>query len=212
MFREFTAAVEQKQVAQQDAEKARFLVEKAEFVKKAAVIQVPALVSYFRILALTFLMSGWGRHRSRRVACQCFCQGDVNVIHFHKGQEKKTFTRLIHFVYPNPANTHSLESNIHHHNQTNSDWQNPATGGRGFDRAATNWGGGGHCQQHGAVKKRCLSATGGYFVCGCIASWVMWIISGSANPFGAPQPIRTYFTHHLASSPRLNINILVQQI
>merc|ERR1712113_987371 len=37
--REFTAAVEQKQVAQQDAEKARFLVEKAEFVKKAAVIQ-----------------------------------------------------------------------------------------------------------------------------------------------------------------------------
>ena len=44
MFREFTAAVEQKQVAQQDAEKARFLVEKAEFVKKAAVIQVPRLV------------------------------------------------------------------------------------------------------------------------------------------------------------------------
>ena len=56
MFREFTAAVEQKQVAQQDAEKARFLVEKAEFVKKAAVIQVP--VSYSRTLALTFLMSG----------------------------------------------------------------------------------------------------------------------------------------------------------
>ena len=58
MFREFTAAVEQKQVAQQDAEKARFLVEKAEFVKKAAVIQVPALVSYSRTLALTFLLSG----------------------------------------------------------------------------------------------------------------------------------------------------------
>ena len=45
MSREFTAAVEQKQVAQQDAEKARFLVEKAEFVKKAAVIQVLILVS-----------------------------------------------------------------------------------------------------------------------------------------------------------------------
>ena len=58
MSREFTAAVEQKQVAQQDAEKARFLVEKAEFVKKAAVIQVPALISYSRTLALTFLMSG----------------------------------------------------------------------------------------------------------------------------------------------------------
>ena len=38
--REFTAAVEQKQVAQQEAEKARFLVERAEFYKKAAVIQV----------------------------------------------------------------------------------------------------------------------------------------------------------------------------
>ena len=40
IFREFTAAVEQKQVAQQEAEKARFLVERAEFHKKAAVIQV----------------------------------------------------------------------------------------------------------------------------------------------------------------------------
>ena len=39
-YREFTAAVEQKQVAQQEAEKARFLVERAEFYKKAAVIQV----------------------------------------------------------------------------------------------------------------------------------------------------------------------------
>ena len=42
-FREFTAAVEQKQVAQQEAEKARFLVERAEFYKKAAVIQVQLL-------------------------------------------------------------------------------------------------------------------------------------------------------------------------
>jgi prohibitin 1 len=35
---EFTNAVEAKQVAQQDAEKARFLVEKAEQYKKAAII------------------------------------------------------------------------------------------------------------------------------------------------------------------------------
>lgn len=34
---EFTNAVEAKQVAQQDAEKARFLVEKAEQSKKAAI-------------------------------------------------------------------------------------------------------------------------------------------------------------------------------
>ena len=33
--REFTEAVEQKQVAQQDAERARYLVEKAEFIKQA---------------------------------------------------------------------------------------------------------------------------------------------------------------------------------
>ena len=36
--REFTQAVELKQVAQQDAEKARFLVEKAEQIKQAAII------------------------------------------------------------------------------------------------------------------------------------------------------------------------------
>ena len=36
--REFTAAVELKQVAQQDAEKARFVVEKAEQIKKASII------------------------------------------------------------------------------------------------------------------------------------------------------------------------------
>lgn len=36
---EFTKAVEQKQIAQQDAERARFLVEKAEQERKAAVIR-----------------------------------------------------------------------------------------------------------------------------------------------------------------------------
>jgi prohibitin 1 len=36
--KEFTQAVELKQVAQQDAERARFLVEKAEQQKKAAII------------------------------------------------------------------------------------------------------------------------------------------------------------------------------
>ena len=36
--KEFTQAVELKQVAQQDAERARFLVEKAEQQKRAAII------------------------------------------------------------------------------------------------------------------------------------------------------------------------------
>ena len=37
--KEFTAAIESKQVAEQDAERARFLVEKAEQEKKAAIIR-----------------------------------------------------------------------------------------------------------------------------------------------------------------------------
>ena len=37
--REFTAAIESKQVAEQDAERARFLVEKSEQEKKAAIIR-----------------------------------------------------------------------------------------------------------------------------------------------------------------------------
>jgi len=37
--KEFTAAIESKQVAEQDAERARFLVEKSEQEKKAAVIR-----------------------------------------------------------------------------------------------------------------------------------------------------------------------------
>merc|ERR1711892_1615099 len=41
--REFTAAVEQKQVAQQDAEKARFFVEKAEHVKHVQECCLPAI-------------------------------------------------------------------------------------------------------------------------------------------------------------------------
>ena len=74
MFREFTAAVEQKQVAQQDAEKARFLVEKAEFVKKAAVIQVPALVSCFRTLALIFSCQAEGDTEAAELLANAFAK------------------------------------------------------------------------------------------------------------------------------------------
>ena len=52
-FREFTAAVEQKQVAQQEAEKARFLVERAEFYKKASVIQVQLLGMFWNVFYKT---------------------------------------------------------------------------------------------------------------------------------------------------------------
>merc|ERR1712024_429473 len=52
--REFTQAVELKQVAQQEAEKARFLVEKAEQVKQAAVITAEGDTEAAELLANAF--------------------------------------------------------------------------------------------------------------------------------------------------------------
>ncbi|KAH9390192.1 PREDICTED: protein l(2)37Cc-like [Rhagoletis zephyria] len=52
--REFTAAVELKQVAQQEAERSRFLVEKAEQVKKAAVISAEGDSQAASLLAKAF--------------------------------------------------------------------------------------------------------------------------------------------------------------
>lgn len=65
--REFTQAVEQKQVAQQEAEKARFLVEKAEFVKTAAVIQAEGDTEAADLLAKAFAASGEGLVELRRI-------------------------------------------------------------------------------------------------------------------------------------------------
>ncbi|KAF7488912.2 hypothetical protein SSS_03585 [Sarcoptes scabiei] len=52
--REFTAAVEMKQVAQQEAERARFLVEKAEHLKKASVISAEGDSQAASLLAKAF--------------------------------------------------------------------------------------------------------------------------------------------------------------
>lgn len=65
--REFTAAVEQKQVAQQEAEKAKFLVEKAEFHKTAAVIQAEGDTEAAQLLAKAFAQSGEGLVELRRI-------------------------------------------------------------------------------------------------------------------------------------------------
>ena len=56
--REFTNAVEQKQVAQQEAEKARFVVEKAEFIKQANVISSEGDAKAAQILADAFTIAG----------------------------------------------------------------------------------------------------------------------------------------------------------
>ncbi|KAI8431657.1 hypothetical protein MSG28_016136 [Choristoneura fumiferana] len=64
---EFTQAVELKQVAQQDAEKARFLVEKAEQQKKAAVIAAEGDAQAAVLLAKSFGSAGEGLVELRRI-------------------------------------------------------------------------------------------------------------------------------------------------
>ena len=65
--RDFTAAVEAKQVASQEAERARFLVEKAEFVKKASVISAEGDSEAAELLAKAFQSQGEGLVELRRI-------------------------------------------------------------------------------------------------------------------------------------------------
>jgi len=65
--REFTAAVELKQVAQQEAERARFLVEKAEQQKKAAIISAEGDSEAASLLARAFGDAGESLVELRRI-------------------------------------------------------------------------------------------------------------------------------------------------
>merc|ERR1712127_766842 len=65
--REFTQAVELKQVAQQDAEKARFLVEKAEQIKQAAIITAEGDTQAASLIAKAFGDAGEGLVELRRI-------------------------------------------------------------------------------------------------------------------------------------------------
>nr|QBH74219.1 prohibitin [Franklinothrips vespiformis] len=65
--KEFTHAVELKQVAQQEAERARFLVEKAEQQKKAAVITAEGDAQAAVLLAKSFGDAGEGLVELRRI-------------------------------------------------------------------------------------------------------------------------------------------------
>lgn len=65
--KEFTQAVEMKQVAQQEAEKARFLVEKAEQQKKASIISAEGDAQAAELLAKSFADSGDGLIELRRI-------------------------------------------------------------------------------------------------------------------------------------------------
>ena len=65
--KEFTLAVELKQVAQQDAEKARFLVEKAEQQKKASIISAEGDAQAASLLAKAFGDAGEALVELRRL-------------------------------------------------------------------------------------------------------------------------------------------------
>lgn len=65
--REFTLAVEMKQVAQQDAEKARFLVEKAEQQKKASIISAEGDAYAAELLSKAFGDAGEGLVELRKI-------------------------------------------------------------------------------------------------------------------------------------------------
>jgi len=88
--REFTQAVELKQVAQQEAEKARFLVEMAEQHKKAAVISAEGDTEAAELLAKAFGKAGEGLVELRRIETAEEVSGHMagsrNVVYLPKGQ------------------------------------------------------------------------------------------------------------------------------
>jgi len=65
--REFEQAVEFKQVAQQDAERARFMVEKAEQIKKANIIRAEGDAEAAELIANAMAKSGEGLLELRRI-------------------------------------------------------------------------------------------------------------------------------------------------
>jgi len=65
--REFTRAVEQKQIAQQDAERARFIVEKAEQERQANVIRAEGEADSADIISKAVAKAGDGLIMIRRI-------------------------------------------------------------------------------------------------------------------------------------------------
>lgn len=65
--KDFAEAVELKQVAQQEAERARFLVEKAEQQKKAAILTAEGDTKAAELLAKSFMRSGEGMIELRKI-------------------------------------------------------------------------------------------------------------------------------------------------
>jgi len=89
--REFSAAVELKQVAQQDAEKARYLVEKAEHVKTASIISAEGDTEAAELLANAFAQAGEGLVELRRIETAEDVASNMsasrNVVYLPQGQQ-----------------------------------------------------------------------------------------------------------------------------
>jgi len=89
--REFTAAVEAKQVAQQEAEKARFLVEKAEQVKKANIINAEGDTEGAELLSKAFMKAGEGLVELRRIEASEEIASNLaqsrNIVYLPSGQQ-----------------------------------------------------------------------------------------------------------------------------
>jgi len=89
--REFTQAVELKQVAQQEAEKARFLVERAEQVKQASVISAEGDTEAADLLAKSFAEAGEGLIELRRIEASETIAHEMaqsrNVVYLPSGQQ-----------------------------------------------------------------------------------------------------------------------------
>merc|ERR1712001_202647 len=88
--REFAQAVELKQVAQQDAEKARFLVEKAEQIKKANVISAEGDTQAAELIAKSLGKAGEGLVELRRIETAEEIASDLsasrNIVYLPQGQ------------------------------------------------------------------------------------------------------------------------------
>ena len=88
--REFTQAVELKQVAQQEAEKAKFLVEKAEQIKQANIINAEGDTQAAELLAKAIGDAGEGLVELRRIETAEEIAGELssnrNVVYLPSGQ------------------------------------------------------------------------------------------------------------------------------
>lgn len=97
--KEFTKAVEQKQIAQQDAERAKYLVEKAEQHRKAAVIRAEGEAEAAETVSKALAKAGDGLLMIRRLeASKDIAQtlsGAPNVSYLPSGQGSDSKTNLL---------------------------------------------------------------------------------------------------------------------